>query len=207
MARVRSVVWAMTILTVALGAFDRAVGRDGWVDELYADQSINPPTAHRMTVCYGFVCRRRYELDFTEQDYATIKAFFAAVKNSPKTERAAVAKTVAWFDRHVGPLIGTSKRVARADFRNFADAQNFDCIDTSTNATSLLLVLAEWGLLRHHRVDKTRYRGNFLVGQTPHNTAVLTEIATGQGWSIDMWTTNYGDPAEVMRIERWMKEN
>ena len=28
--------------------------------QLYTSVSIHPPTAERMTVCYGFVCRRRY---------------------------------------------------------------------------------------------------------------------------------------------------
>ena len=37
---------------------------------------------------------------------------------------------------------------------------NFDCFDTTRNAASLLLVLREWGLLRHHTVADPRFRGN-----------------------------------------------
>src|ERR1700726_1896377 len=34
-------------------------------EALYSTVSIFPPSAQRMTVCYGFVCRRREILDFT----------------------------------------------------------------------------------------------------------------------------------------------
>ena len=38
------------------------------VEYLYSSVSIYPPSATSMTVCYGFVCRRRETLDFTEAD-------------------------------------------------------------------------------------------------------------------------------------------
>src|SRR5262245_62811144 len=38
------------------------------LSQLYASVSINPPSEDRITVCYGFVCRRRYVLDFTPAD-------------------------------------------------------------------------------------------------------------------------------------------
>jgi len=180
---------------------------DAIVRDVYDRQSINPPSATGMTVCYGFGCRRRHEIDFEGPDKKALEAIIAAGKASPEAERAAVAKAVGWFDRRVGPVIGTARRVVRADFRHLDDAHNFDCHDTSTNVTSLLLLLAKWNLLRHHTVGETRFRGNILVGQTPHNTAVLIATGTGQAWSIDMWTTTFGAPAEVMPIERWLQEN
>ena len=38
------------------------------VAALYSTVSIYPPSAKSMTVCYGFVCRRREILDFTASD-------------------------------------------------------------------------------------------------------------------------------------------
>jgi hypothetical protein len=49
---------------------------------------------------------------------------------------------------------------------------------SSRNTTSLLLVLQAWGLLKYHVVGDPHYRGNALVLQPPHNTAVLVERAT-----------------------------
>jgi hypothetical protein len=197
---------SMLIVSGLVGFQAVATGNEAIVANVYNRQSINPPGSTGMTVCYGFGCRRRYDIDFGGQGQRALAAILASGKASPAAERQAVAKAVAWFDRRVGPVIGTSKRVARADFRSGDDAGNFDCIDTSTNITSLLLLLSKWKLLRHHTVGETRFRGNFLVGQTPHNTAVLV-ASTGDAWAIDMWTTKYGAPAEVMPIERWLKEN
>jgi hypothetical protein len=172
---------------------------------LYATVSIFPPTAKSMTVCYGFVCRRREILDFTPDDRNALSKIVAAGRASAAAERAAVQKAVIWFDRRMGPVIGTNKRVAKADFRYFDDKHNYDCWDTTRNTTSLLLVLQAWGLLKYHVVGDPHYRGNALVLQTPHNTAVLVERATRAEWVVDMWPRGYLQPPDVMTVEKWVK--
>ena len=174
---------------------------------LYSTVSIYPPSAQRMTVCYGFVCRRREILDFTAGDRSALTKILAAGHASAATERAAVQKAVIWFDRRMGPVIGTEKRVAKADFRYFDDKHNFDCWDTTRNTTSLLLVLQDWGLFKYHTVGDPHYRGNALVLQTPHNTAVLVERATKVEWVVDMWPRGYSQPPDVMTVEQWVTED
>src|SRR5450756_789873 len=44
---------------------------------LYSTVSIFPPSAQRMTVCYGFVCRRREMLDFTPGDRSALTQILA----------------------------------------------------------------------------------------------------------------------------------
>ena len=177
------------------------------VAALYSTVSIYPPTATSMTVCYGFVCRRREILDFAPADRKALMQILGAGKASAAAERAAVQKAVVWFDRRMGPVIGTTKRVAKADFRYFDDKHNYDCWDTTRNTTSLLLVLQEWALLKYHTVGDPHYRGNALVLQTPHNTAVLVERATRVEWVVDMWTRGYSQPPEVMTVEKWVTED
>jgi hypothetical protein len=182
---------AFVVLWLALSAAPtRAMQLSEAQAQLYSSVSILPPSAERLTVCYGFVCRRRYVFDFEPADRKKLTDFLAA-----------------WFDRRIGPIIGTNTRIAYADFRYFDDKHNFDCYDTTRNTTSLLLVLQEWGLLRHHKVADPRYRGNFLVLQTPHNTAILRDRATGQNWVVDMWTKAYGELPDVMPVEQWLTEN
>jgi hypothetical protein len=67
-------------------------------------------------------------------------------------------------------------------------------------------VLEEWKLFRYHVVSDPRYRGNVLRGQLPHNTAVLTDHATGVGWAVDMWHQGYGELPDVMPVETWLNE-
>jgi hypothetical protein len=174
---------------------------------LYSSVSIYPPSAKSMTVCYGFVCRRREMLDFTAGDRSALTQIMAAGRASAAAERAAVQKAVVWFDRRMGPILGTNKRVAKADFRYFDDKHNYDCWDTTRNTTSLLLVLQEWGLLKHHAIGDPRYRGNTLVLQTPHNTAVLVDRATKVEWVVDLWPRGYLQPPDVMTVQKWVTED
>jgi hypothetical protein len=174
---------------------------------LYSSVSIYPPSATAMTVCYGFVCRRREILDFTPGDRSALTQIMAAGRASAVAERAAVQKAVIWFDRRMGPVIGTNKRVANADIRALDSAHNFDCWDTTRNTTSLLLVLQEWSLFKYHVVGDPHYRGNTLVLQLPHNTAVLIERATKVEWVVDMWPKGYAQPPDVMTLAKWVTED
>jgi hypothetical protein len=174
---------------------------------LYTTVSIYPPSPNSMTVCYGFVCRRREILDFTAGDRRALTQIMAAGRASAAAERAAVQKAVIWFDRRMGPILGTDKRVAKADFRYFDDKHNFDCWDTTRNTTSLLLVLQEWNLLKYHFVGDPHYRGNTLVLQTPHNTAVLVDRATKVEWVVDLWPRGYLQPPDVMPVTQWVTED
>ena len=185
----------------------KAVEMSAEVANLYSSVSIYPPSAKSMTVCYGFVCRRRETLDFTAGDRSALTQIMAAGRASAAAERAAVQKAVTWFDRRMGPILGTNKRVAKADFRYFDDKHNYDCWDTTRNTTSLLLVLREWGLLKHHAIGDPRYRGNTLVLQTPHNTAVLVDRATKVEWVVDLWPRGYLQPPDVMTVQKWVTED
>ena len=174
---------------------------------LYSTGSIFPPSAQRMTVCYSFGCRRREMLDFTPGDRSALTRIMAAGRASAAAERAAVQKAVIWFDRRMGPVIGTNKRVAKANILALDDKHNYDCWDTTRNTTSLLLVLQQWGLFKYHVVGDPHYRGNVLVLQTPHNTAVLVERATRVEWVVDMWPRGYLQPPDVMPVEKWVTED
>jgi hypothetical protein len=185
----------------------RAIEMSAEVANLYSSVSIYPPSATSMTVCYGFVCRRREILDFTAGDRSTLTQIMAAGRASAAAERAAIQKAVVWFDRRMGPILGTNKRVAKADFRYFDDKHNYDCWDTTRNTTSLLLVLREWGLLKHHAIGDPRYRGNTLVLQTPHNTAVLVDRVTKVEWVVDLWPRGYLQPPDVMTVQKWVTED
>jgi hypothetical protein len=176
-------------------------------EALYTSVSIFPPSASRMTVCYGFVCRRRETVDFTAADRAALTKIMGAGRASAVAERAAVQKAVIWLDRRMGPILGTDRRVGKADFRALDDKHNYDCWDTTRNTTSLLLMMQEWGLFKYHVVGDPHYRGNALVLQTPHNTAVLVDRATKVEWVVDLWPSGYLQPPDVMTVEQWVKED
>ena len=189
------------------GRTAEAIQLSSEIARMYAAVEMTPPSATQMTVCYGFICRLRFILDFTDAERARLTNIMAKGQPSATAERKAIQEVFVWFDHRVAREVGTNRRVARADFRHFDANHNFDCYDTTRNAVSLLLVLREWGLLRHHTVSDPKYRGNFLVGQTPHNTAVVTERVGGKSWVVDMWTTIFGQVPDVMPLEKWFEEN
>ena len=76
------------------------------VAQLYTSVSVYPPRPGQMTVCYGFVCRRRFMLDFSTRDKAALSAILARGRASAAAERAAVQKAVVWFDRRLEARYG-----------------------------------------------------------------------------------------------------
>lgn len=177
------------------------------IAKLYESVSVYPPNGNSMTVCYGFVCRRRELFDFTPADKKALAGIMGAGKASPTAERAAIQRAVVWFDKRLGPILGTTTRIPRADFRHNADKSNYDCWDTTRNITALLVLMQDWGYLKHHTVTDPRYRGNVLVLQTPHNTPVIKEKAGGGEWVVDMWTVGYAQPPQVITVAQWMTED
>ena len=111
------------------------------LSEMYALVAMPPPANDRMIVCYAFGCKRRMILDFTDADKKRLSDTLATGRASPEAERKALAQAVVWFDRRVGPIIGTSRRIAYANGISSTAAYNFDCFDTTRNTASLFLVL------------------------------------------------------------------
>jgi hypothetical protein len=185
----------------------KAIEMSPAISQLYSSVEVPPPDAGRITICYGFVCRLRTHLYFTPADRRALTDILNKGRGSAEAERRAVQQAVQWLDRRMGPILNTTKRVARADFRHRDDDHNYDCYDTTRNAVSLLLVLREWNLLRHHTISDPQYRGRWLIGQTPHNTAVLKDTKTGVEWAVDLWTKAYGELPDLMPVEKWLTEN
>lgn len=190
------------VLLLALAAPARA-DRASVAAAAYGSYSMSAPTRDGFTVCHGFGCQYRVELGLTSADHATLKRLMAAGKGSAANERKAVASVGAWFDKRVAPLAGTQGHVARANRDYMFDRGQFDCIDTSRNITSLLLVLDELGLLKYHAVAPPEARGYMIDFRPLHATAVLVEKGSGVSWSVDAWTRPYGQAPEVMPLERW----
>ncbi|MEP7029843.1 MAG: hypothetical protein ABI830_02790 [Pseudolabrys sp.] len=170
----------------------------------YGEFSMAPPTPASVFICHGYGCRYRTEVAFSNADRAKLAQLMAPGKASPEAERRAVAAAGAWFDRRIAPTAGTTNHIARSGYTLKDNAAQFDCIDSSRNSTSLLLVLEQLKLLRHHRVDPPESRGYFVNIQLPHATAVLTDKKSGIAWSIDSWTRAYGQPPEIMPVSVWV---
>jgi hypothetical protein len=191
------------ILLAASTTMAIAATMAGVIDAAYGGFSVSAPTPSAIFICHGFGCKYRTEINLTASDRTKLAQLLAAGRASPEAERRAVAAAGAWFDKRIAPAAGTKDHVARAGASYMFDTHQFDCIDSSRNTTSLLLVLDQLKLLRHHDVDAPEARGYFIDMRPPHATAVLVEKGSGTKWSIDSWTRGYGEPPEIMPLARW----
>lgn len=201
--RLGRVAAAFAVLSAVLTS-PAVADRASVVAAAFGNYSMSAPTRDGFTVCHGFGCQYRVELGLTSADHATLRRLMAAGKGSAANERKAVAAAGAWFDKRIAPLAGTKGHVARANRDYMFDSGQFDCIDTSRNLTSLLLVLEELDLLKYHVVAEPEARGYMIDFRPLHATAVLQEKGSGVKWSVDAWTRAYGQAPEIMPLERWM---
>src|SRR5258705_8977017 len=85
-------------------------------EALYSTVSIYPPSANSMTVCYGFVCRRREILDFTPGDRNALTQILAAGRPTAAAPKAAGAKAPIWVHRRKGALVRADKTRPKTHF-------------------------------------------------------------------------------------------
>jgi hypothetical protein len=193
------------LLGLLLALADHALAAaDPAVTAVFNAFSLPLPRAYQVVVCHGFACKFRTPISLSAADQVRLRTIMAAGAASAEAERRAVSAAVGWFGRRIAPEAGTTKAQARAGMKFAGDPTQFDCVDSSTNTTSVLLILDELQLLRHHTVDAPVSRSLFAKG-FPHTTAVLREHGSDVRWSIDSWTRASGQPAEVLPLEQWLE--
>src|SRR5690554_2634527 len=77
----------------------------------YAARAVAEPTRNRVVICHAFGCARRTAVALNRHDLAVLKSILAAGTASPAAERAAARHAVQWFERRVGPIVGSDRDV------------------------------------------------------------------------------------------------
>lgn len=178
--------WLMAALSVACAP---ALAAPDW----FAARGVSLPKADRVYICHGYTCRVVTPVTLSLAELNSISAPLQADLADAGAERQAISEAVQRFERIVGARVGTGSDLPGMQFgSNRAD--QMDCIDEATNTTSLLILLARHGHLRHHRVLEPSGRGFFLDGRYPHATAVIAESGGGSKWAVDSWPRANGEP-------------
>jgi hypothetical protein len=181
-----------------------ASARDQAITGFLAEHEVPAASTNAVVVCHGFGCKFRANISLNEADFRALRRILDKGQKSPAAELNAIAEAVAWFERRIGPITGTSRRTPRAGPDQAGIRGEADCIDETINTTQLLLLLSELRLLRHHAVVGPESRGYILDGRYPHATAVVSELQSGRRWAIDPWTRRNGERPETLPIERWL---
>lgn len=169
-----------------------------------ANKRANQTTSAQFAHCRGYGCKYVDKVSLAEDDWAEIDAFFDPSPETPAEERERLRHAIGWFERRVGAITGTDEDV-HGTFYKLGGRQQ-DCVDESTNTTIYLAVLDERGHLNHHRIRKPQMRPPFIGGgRWPHQTAVITETATGTQYAVDSWFHDNGAEPEIVLLSEWNK--
>ena len=204
----RSTFWKISALVLAgwvVGACSHAPSLSQ--GDHYAMFNAKPPKGSTVYVCHAYGCRRLTKVKFGKAEVSKIRKLMAKTKrkDTPEEERRAVAYAVAWMERHVGNITGTSADRAGMDFVASGDPTQQDCVDEATNTTSYLMVLKNNDLLKYHDVSVPFAKENYLRGVAgwTHWTAVLKDRQSKKSWAVDSWIFKNGVNPAVVETEKW----
>ena len=178
------------------------------IDQHYSAYAARLPEKNRIFVCSAYTCRTQTEFKFTPDDITTLRSLMAEHKRSDGSaeERMRIGRTLAWMEKRVGDVVGTSADRPGDDFFGPGDPTQMDCVDVATNLTSYLLILEAHGLIKHHAAGPLYVKEDIirkgLSGWT-HFAAILVEGQTKQKYAVDGWLLPSGKEPEIVEVEKW----
>ena len=129
---------------------------------------------------------------------ATLQTIFDDIfLEPPKLTRALAAKDVPEWDSlsHISLLVAVEKA--------FGVRFRVGEVETARNVGEFADLISKPTMIGY----MNGLALTILVGQLPHNTAVIKETAPGgTSWVVDMWPTAFGQVPDVMTLEKWLDE-
>ena len=179
---------------------------NGPIDEHYAEFKARMPEFDNVFVCSAYGCRTQTKFKFTSADIASLQSMMSPSRTAtPADERQAARTTLAWMEKRVGDVVGTSADRPGDDMVGNGDPTQMDCVDIATNLSSYLLILERHKLLRHHTVGPVFAKEDWLRGISGwlHFAAILIENKSKQEYAVDGWLLASGQPPEIVEREKW----
>jgi len=197
----------LTGVCIALLAAGCTYNSSGPVEQHFQDFATRPPQKNRITVCSAYGCKAQTDFRFTAADITHLQKLMRPGKAppTPAQERKLISDTLAWMEKRVGDVVGTSADRPGDDLAGGGDPTQMDCVDVATNLTSYMLVLQTNGLIKSHTVGPIVIKEDLTRGFDgwPHYAAVLVEHGTRQRFAVDGWKLASGIAPEIVEVERW----
>lgn len=174
----------------------------GFLDQGQVKPWVDKPKRERFSLCFNHSCKDTAILGLSQQQWAEIRKIFTPKPVSAEAERKAIAKAIGRLEVLVAPKINSHNDKGRNFQGSFAQGNQLDCIDESTNSTTYLTLMNQDGLLRFHEIRPTSTRGWLIMGM-PHTTAVIRELDSGADFAVDSWFHDNGVAPEILPIQQW----
>lgn len=152
--------------------------------------------------CHGYGCRQKTLIGFNEAEWKKISKIFKKKSKTAEVERQKIGKAIALMERYAGEKTGTTEDLPKAPITKKSETE-LDCIDETINTTKYLMFLQENNFLKFHSVNNPVYKGAFLNGVYPHNSASIKEIETGNIFVIDSYIYANGEEPNIRSLESW----
>ncbi|MEN3952390.1 hypothetical protein [Iodidimonas sp. SYSU 1G8] len=170
---------------------------------LLADH-LHEDTRRNFVFCAHYGCTARWNMAITDEEWAPVRALFEVPATDAAAERERIALAIGRIERVIGPKSGTDADRPGATIITGRTRGQLDCIDEAHNTTVYLTFLEREGLLHWHKVGDPIIRGR-VIDRWFHNTATVTDTASGVLWAVDSWFGANGEPADVVTADRWLK--
>ncbi len=181
----------------------------GCADQLYGSlplylesKNMPAPTAQSFPHCQNYGCRVVKNVELSQDQWNTLYQTFGSKAKDAEEEREKITKTIAAFEKIVGPITGTDVDI-NGTFEKTGEGQ-LDCVDESSNTTIYLMLLKNADLLVFHDIEQPHVRYPIISGRGwMHQTAVITETKTGAQYAVDSWFGDNGTPPRIIPLEGW----
>ena len=166
----------------------------------YPDPEASP---QKFIVCHGYGCSQKTYAAFTDRQWKSVKKIFKKKSETAEGEREKIAKAIALMETYMGEALGTKEDLPKAPIIR-ASKKELDCIDETVNTTKYLSFLQAEKLLKWHKVGRPVYKGFFINGVYPHNSASIVEKENGQIYVVDSYIFKNGDKPVIRTFENWL---
>ncbi len=151
--------------------------------------------------CRGYGCRIVDQTSLSTADWVDLGNLMTPVKDAAE-ERQKIAEVIGVMEQKIGAYTGTKADIA-GTYVKLGDYQH-DCVDESINTTIYLSLLKDKELLHFHSIGTPSARvPPFSRALGPHQTAVISEIKTGERYAVDSWFHDNGHEAEIVSMKEW----
>lgn len=174
-------------------------GASGLETRRYQDPSATPSD---FIYCYGYGCSQKLRLGLHEIEWQQVKNIFKKKSKDAEEERQKIGKAIALVEKMTGDLAGTKDDVAKAPIIRESNYE-LDCIDETVNTDQYLKFFEANDLLKFHAGGKPAFKGFFINGVYPHNTATIVEKDTGQVYVVDSYIFANGKEPVIRTYEDW----
>jgi len=195
--------WISCLIGAALAAVQPVTAGTAYdeLPRLYAHPRIL--TLAAVPVCFDHGCAVVKPVRISDQQWQQVIGELSPPADDAVGERGQIRRAVARMEQITGVLAGTASDRGGNLVGLATPGPQMDCIDESSNTTTYLTLLEQYGLLRWHSVEPRAHRGYMIFGGWPHFAAVIRDRGTGHRWVVDSWFHDNGQPPEIVDIETW----